>query len=178
LFLLIYLPLRFDNTYSICFLLFGKIKSIPHSNSYRHDGTILRVVVYCSFLPDVPINRIYVKNQLEHWKCGRYPSGNQWIKNNRQTNNVTVTTRHTNINKTTDNQMKNDGDDDERNDEINNRNQYRILATSCTANINNETTISHIGDTKDETYDQNCLAISQLLSTPLARKLAGWDDWD
>jgi len=41
---------------------------IPHSNSYRNDTDIPREVVYCSFLPDVDINRKYVRCQLEDLK--------------------------------------------------------------------------------------------------------------
>jgi hypothetical protein len=51
---------------------------IPHANAYRHDGSIPRSVVYCSFLPDLPINRNYVTQQLENWKQGQRPT-DQWI---------------------------------------------------------------------------------------------------
>jgi hypothetical protein len=51
---------------------------IPHANAYRHDGNIPRSVVYCSFLPDVPINKKYAAEQLENWKQGRRPT-DQWI---------------------------------------------------------------------------------------------------
>jgi hypothetical protein len=110
-------------------------ESIPHANSYQHDGNIPRAVVYCSFLPDVPINRIYVKNQLDHWKAGWYPSGDQWIRNHHQ-DNRTLYTVNTTVNETT-------------------------AQGSC-----------------DDTYNGNCQEISQLLSTSLARRLAGWDDWE
>mmetsp|Transcript_8387 Transcript_8387/g.12924 ORF Transcript_8387/g.12924 Transcript_8387/m.12924 type:complete len:378 (-) Transcript_8387:329-1462(-) len=52
---------------------------IPHGNAYRHDGNIPRAVVYCSFLPDVPVNRKYVQNQLDKYKKGKSPS-DQWTK--------------------------------------------------------------------------------------------------
>jgi hypothetical protein len=51
---------------------------IPHANAYRHDGNIPRCAVYCSFLPDLPINRKYATDQLENWKEGRRPT-DQWI---------------------------------------------------------------------------------------------------
>jgi len=51
---------------------------IPHANAYRHDGKLPRCVVYCSFLPYVPINREYAAKQLENWKHGRQPT-DQWI---------------------------------------------------------------------------------------------------
>jgi hypothetical protein len=50
---------------------------IPHANAYRHDGSSARAVVYCSFLPDVELNRRYVQNQLANWKLGR-PPRDQW----------------------------------------------------------------------------------------------------
>mmetsp|Transcript_45850 Transcript_45850/g.139259 ORF Transcript_45850/g.139259 Transcript_45850/m.139259 type:complete len:407 (-) Transcript_45850:212-1432(-) len=52
---------------------------IPHSNSYRHDGCTPRAVVYCSFLPDVELNRSYARQQLEDWKVKRRPR-DQWIE--------------------------------------------------------------------------------------------------
>ena len=51
---------------------------IPHANAYRHDGDSPRSVVYCSFLPDVPINVPYVSHQLSKWKRGE-PPNDQWI---------------------------------------------------------------------------------------------------
>lgn len=51
---------------------------IPHANAYRHVGDEPRAVVYCSFLPDVSLNRQYVANQLQDWKRGRRPN-DQWI---------------------------------------------------------------------------------------------------
>jgi len=70
---------------------------IPHGNSYRNDPTpesvndgennsILgtsgsRAVVYCSFLPDVDINRKFVQRQLVDWMERRPPRiGDRWIK--------------------------------------------------------------------------------------------------
>lgn len=52
---------------------------IPHANAYRHTGNMPRIVVYCSFLPDIPLNRKYAAMQLENWKKGRNPS-DQWIE--------------------------------------------------------------------------------------------------
>jgi len=74
---------------------------IPHGNSYinkplnLNDSTIRnneesskvlgssgsRAVIYCSFLPDVNINRSFVKSQLTDWKLKRPPKvGDRWIK--------------------------------------------------------------------------------------------------
>jgi hypothetical protein len=50
---------------------------IPHANAYRHTGNSARAVVYCSFLPDVELNRQYVQNQLANFKRGRPPK-DQW----------------------------------------------------------------------------------------------------
>jgi hypothetical protein len=50
---------------------------IPHSNAYKHNGTIPRAVVYCSFLPDVELNRQYVQNQLLNYKQN-IPVKDQW----------------------------------------------------------------------------------------------------
>ncbi|KAL3932685.1 MAG: hypothetical protein SGARI_003893 [Bacillariaceae sp.] len=44
---------------------------LPHANSYRNDSHLPRMVVYCSFLPDIEKNRRYVRHQLEAWKQGR-----------------------------------------------------------------------------------------------------------
>jgi Protein of unknown function (DUF1479) len=52
---------------------------IPHANAYRHDGNEPRVVVYCSFLPNVAINRRYALQQLARWKRGLNPI-DQWIQ--------------------------------------------------------------------------------------------------
>jgi hypothetical protein len=52
---------------------------IPHANSYRHDGSTARAVVYCSFLPDVPLNQRYVLQQLRDYRQRRSPTGSdQW----------------------------------------------------------------------------------------------------
>jgi hypothetical protein len=50
---------------------------IPHANAYRNDSDDARVVVYCSFLPDIGLNRCYVQNQLRAWKL-RQPIRDQW----------------------------------------------------------------------------------------------------
>ena len=68
---------------------------IPHGNSYRNDpppesdgenNSVLgssgsRAVVYCSFLPDVDINRKFIQRQLVDWKKRRPPRiGDRWMK--------------------------------------------------------------------------------------------------
>jgi hypothetical protein len=78
---------------------------VPHGNAYRNDNEYCqstaasssssskqlsslplqssgaRAVVYCSFLPDIPINRRFVERQLIDWKLGRAPRvGDRWIK--------------------------------------------------------------------------------------------------
>jgi hypothetical protein len=50
---------------------------IPHANAYRHDGSIPRAVVYCSFLPDIALNQRYIKNQLQSFLAKR-PVTDQW----------------------------------------------------------------------------------------------------
>lgn len=52
---------------------------LPHANAYRHLGTKPRSVVYCSFLPDVEVNRVYVDKQLQDFLERRKPS-DQWIE--------------------------------------------------------------------------------------------------
>lgn len=51
---------------------------IPHANAYRHTGTSPRVVVYCSFLPDVHINRMYAMKQLKEYHARKIPR-DTWI---------------------------------------------------------------------------------------------------
>jgi ectoine hydroxylase-related dioxygenase (phytanoyl-CoA dioxygenase family) len=51
---------------------------IPHANSYRNDSDTARAVVYCSFLPDVPLNRQYAEKQLEDYLLCRKPR-DTWI---------------------------------------------------------------------------------------------------
>lgn len=51
---------------------------IPHANAYRNDSTEPRAVVYCSFLPDVPLNRVYARRQLVDYQ-NRMPPTDQWI---------------------------------------------------------------------------------------------------
>ena len=119
----------------------SNIISIPHANAYRHDGTTPRIVVYCSFLPDVPINRRYVQQQLQYWKEGRYPSGNQWI--NHSNNNIVMNT---------------------------------AVITDAPVTDDRADTMDDKGD---ELYQKKRYPeILQVLSTPLARRLAGIDDWD
>jgi hypothetical protein len=52
---------------------------IAHSNAYRHIGEVPRSVVYSSFLPDIPLNREYVRQQLANLKVQRPPT-DQWIE--------------------------------------------------------------------------------------------------
>eukprot|EP00804_Cyclotella_cryptica_P001632 CCRYP_014949-RA/>CCRYP_014949-RA protein AED:0.08 eAED:0.08 QI:119/1/1/1/1/1/3/524/432 len=84
---------------------------IPHGNAYRNNPPKLscstisnvddeetskvlgssgsRAVVYCSFLPDVHVNRSFVKSQLTDWKLKRAPKvGNRWIKHE-ESNEIT-----------------------------------------------------------------------------------------
>jgi hypothetical protein len=61
---------------------------IPHGNAFRHVGPAAaregttdvepRAVVYCSFLPDVAINRSFAQQQLENWQKQINPC-DQWI---------------------------------------------------------------------------------------------------
>ena len=51
---------------------------IPHANAYRNDADQTRAVVYCSFLPDVLVNRPYVEDQLRKYLKRVNPS-DQWI---------------------------------------------------------------------------------------------------
>jgi hypothetical protein len=50
---------------------------LPHANAYRHVGATARAVVYSSFLPDVELNRRYVREQLAKWGAG-IPPNDQW----------------------------------------------------------------------------------------------------
>ena len=50
---------------------------IPHANSYKHHGPKPRIVVYCSFLPDIELNRRYVQKQLRDYQSGILPK-DQW----------------------------------------------------------------------------------------------------
>jgi ectoine hydroxylase-related dioxygenase (phytanoyl-CoA dioxygenase family) len=51
---------------------------IPHANAYRNDHGEARAVVYCSFLPDIQLNREYVRRQLYNYQR-RIPPNDQWI---------------------------------------------------------------------------------------------------
>ena len=105
---------------------------IPHANSYRNDPPVnsnddgnnfdaasvmvmdalgtsgSRAVVYCSYLPDVEVNRRFVQRQLEDWKLQRAPRvGDRWIKqdvgvkamNDVVSTNGTTTGRFNNLSK-------------------------------------------------------------------------------
>ena len=52
---------------------------LPHSNAYKHTSSEPRSVIYCSFLPDVTVNRKYVESQLQDYLALRQP-GDQWIE--------------------------------------------------------------------------------------------------
>lgn len=52
---------------------------LPHSNAYKHTGDKPRSVIYCSFLPDVSVNRKYIQSQLQDFLALRKP-GDQWIE--------------------------------------------------------------------------------------------------
>lgn len=52
---------------------------IPHANAYKNESDETRIVIYCSFLPDIEINRDYAKRQLEDFKNGKIPR-DQWIE--------------------------------------------------------------------------------------------------
>ena len=51
---------------------------IPHSNSRFNNKNEPREVIYVGFLPDIPINRAYVQQQLSDYITGRNPS-DQWV---------------------------------------------------------------------------------------------------
>ena len=51
---------------------------IPHANAYRHAGHVPRAVIYCSFLPNIDLNRQYVHQQWMKWKMGQPPT-DTWI---------------------------------------------------------------------------------------------------
>jgi hypothetical protein len=50
---------------------------IPHANAARHLGEAPRQVSYGSFLPDVPVNRLYARRQRERFLAGMQPD-DQW----------------------------------------------------------------------------------------------------
>jgi len=61
---------------------------LPHANAYRHTGTTPRVIVYASFLPNLPLNRAYAERQLQEWWRGRAPT-DQWINTDHDHNDTT-----------------------------------------------------------------------------------------
>jgi hypothetical protein len=65
---------------------------IPHANAYRHEGEVPRSVVYSSFLPDIALNREYVRQQLANWKVQRPPT-DQWIEIDDESTDKDVTHR-------------------------------------------------------------------------------------
>ena len=51
---------------------------MAHANAYRHEGTSPRAVVYCSFLPNVPLNRDYALNTQLVKFLAKKPQTDQW----------------------------------------------------------------------------------------------------
>lgn len=92
---------------------------IPHGNSFRNDPISVvdndvdvnndnrfnndalsisgaRAVVYCSFLPDVHVNRTFVSNQLLDWKLRRPPRmGDRWIRHHNSDGGKSVNEKET-----------------------------------------------------------------------------------
>jgi hypothetical protein len=58
---------------------------IPHANSYRNDTSETREVIYLGWLPDIPLNREYVKEQLIRFNKG-VPIEDQWREDTSQPN--------------------------------------------------------------------------------------------
>ena len=52
---------------------------IPHANAYKNNSDDTRIVVYCSFLPDIQLNRDYASKQLDDYSNGKIPR-DQWIE--------------------------------------------------------------------------------------------------
>lgn len=95
---------------------------IPHGNSYMNNPLNLnessirnneesskvlgssgsRSVIYCSFLPDVSVNRSFVKSQLTYWKLKRPPKvGDRWIKLDKSNESIGEVSPHRDIDCTT-----------------------------------------------------------------------------
>jgi hypothetical protein len=143
----------------LCSYFFHTSNSIPHANSYRHLGTIPRVVVYCSFLPDISLNRTYVAHQLENWKAGRYPSGDQWIH--------CPTVSNSNL------------DDTSKTHVVEMMCDHEIVVTHAETSNHDKTEVLITKMDRLECHNNmNCQRIVGILSSPLARRLAGWDPWD
>ena len=53
----------------------------PHSNSYRNASDSAREAVYIGLLPNIPLNREYIRNQLVRFKEGAVPL-DQWHSHN------------------------------------------------------------------------------------------------
>ena len=114
------------------------------------------MVAYCSFLPDIPLNRSYVQQQLQYWMKKQYPSGDQWINKNHQQRIITTS-------------ESNNPSNDVQNDDY------------CS-----DTVVTHYGATNDNNHNKNHSVISiesyphitEALSTTLSRRLAGVESWD
>lgn len=148
----------------------NKIKSIPHGNSYRHDGTSPRIVVYCSFLPDIPMNRIYVQKQLHQWIYNQPPPiiSGQW--SNHYNNHTHSTANNNNITKihTT---CKEDEviENNNSNDDLN-RIHQTIIAL-------NETTDHSSSLDDDLIFQMKRIEEIRNMLSPLGSHLAGIDPW-
>ena len=54
---------------------------IPHSNSYKNESNVTREAVYIGLLPNIDINKEYIKDQLIRYKQGIVPI-DQWHSHN------------------------------------------------------------------------------------------------
>ena len=54
---------------------------IPHSNSYRNTSETTREAVYIGILPNIPLNREYIADQLTRFRAGIVPI-DQWHSHN------------------------------------------------------------------------------------------------
>ncbi|GLE10784.1 hypothetical protein PINS_up023024 [Pythium insidiosum] len=52
---------------------------LPHANSYRHTGSVPREVIYTGFLPRVPVNDVYAKEQFRRYARRLLPA-DHWQK--------------------------------------------------------------------------------------------------
>ena len=124
----------------------------PHSNSYKHLGSSPRAVVYCSFLPDIPLNRQYIhQNQLQKYRSLSSIT-DQWqytCSSNTRPN------KNKNMNKNT---MYDNG-------------KNKDVYNTCSAN--NNTNSLPLSDEEEESQQQE----QHFNFTPLGRKLMGIDPW-
>jgi Protein of unknown function (DUF1479) len=141
---------------------------IPHANSYCHDGHEPRSVVYCSFLPNVFINRRYARHQLDKFHRNIYPN-DQWIRQQRTTTTTTTTTSNANNSNTNNNNsIDNNGSDKNPRD-----------PTKDGKDRDEELKDTDENDIQDN-YNggqQSKPLPEWLASSPLARKLMAIDPW-